>query len=221
MMEIIAMGIGTAVQWLVYTALLWLMIKIQKLDYNLAGLLGSSLLATVIGLIPVVGPYLGWAVLVVCLWKCTGADIAPDVLCTVSIAGALMFCFNLFLLGSLMGELRPDLTVVSAQEAAVPAKDDEKDKADSPASSRSARTPAPEKSFVPAPRELVLKGITVKSSGSMAMVFDGGRLHTLAKGEAFLAQTAEGRIKLRCDEITDAGVVLTTDHGEKIKLTVK
>jgi hypothetical protein len=220
MMEFIAIGIGMTVQWLVYTALLWFMIKIQGLNYNLAGLLGSSLLATLIGQIPLIGPILGWAVLVVCLWKCTGADIAPDVLCTVSIAGALMFCFNLFLLGSLMGELRPDLMVASAQESAIPEEDEENDEADSPARGPSARVPTPEKSFAAAPRELVLKGITVRPSGSMAMVFDGGRLHTISKGEAFLAHTTEGRIKLRCEEITDAGVVLATGNGQKIKLTV-
>jgi hypothetical protein len=115
LIEIVAMAVGTFVQWVIYTALLWGMIKIQKLNYNLPGLLGSSLLATLIGLIPIVGPYLGWGVLVICLWKCTGADIAPDVLFTVGIAGALMFCFNLFLFGSLMGELRPDLAVEASE----------------------------------------------------------------------------------------------------------
>ena len=33
--------IGLA-HWLVYTALLWMMIKLQKMNYNLLGLLGSS-----------------------------------------------------------------------------------------------------------------------------------------------------------------------------------
>jgi hypothetical protein len=101
---IMTIVVGVA-KWLIYTSLLWLMIKIQKMQFNWLGLLGSSAAATALGYIPVVGPYVGWAVLVLCLWKVTHADIAPDVLFTVSIAGALMFCVNLFVLGALMGDL--------------------------------------------------------------------------------------------------------------------
>ena len=100
----VMVAIGLA-HWLVYTALLWMMIKLQNLNYNLLGLLGSSLLASALDYIPVVGCYIGWAALVICLWKCTGADIAPDVLFTVGVAGALMFCVNLFVIGWLMGNL--------------------------------------------------------------------------------------------------------------------
>lgn len=100
----VMIAIGLA-HWLVYTALLWMMIKLQNLNYNLLGLLGSSLLASALDYIPVVGCYIGWAALVICLWKCTGADIAPDVLFTVGVAGALMFCVNLFVIGWLMGNL--------------------------------------------------------------------------------------------------------------------
>lgn len=102
---IVAMVVVGIAHWAIYTALLWIMIKIQKLNFNWLGLLGSSALASAIDYIPVVGPYLGWVVLVICLQKVTQADIAPDVLFTVAIAGSLMFCVNLFLLGSLMGTL--------------------------------------------------------------------------------------------------------------------
>jgi hypothetical protein len=105
-MTFIAIMIGIGVShWLIYTGLLWLMIKIQKLDCNLLGLFGSSLAATVLGYVPFVGFYIGWVVLVICLWKCTGADIAPDVLFTVGVAGALMFCVKLFAIGGLMTHL--------------------------------------------------------------------------------------------------------------------
>jgi hypothetical protein len=102
---IVVMLVGGIVHWVIYTALLWIMIKIQKLNYNFLGLIGSSALASAIDYVPVVGPYVAAAVLVLCLWKVTGAEIAPDIMFTVSIAGALMFCANLFILGALMGEL--------------------------------------------------------------------------------------------------------------------
>ncbi|HMJ89146.1 MAG TPA: hypothetical protein VK530_04985 [Candidatus Acidoferrum sp.] len=105
MLLIIVMIVIGAAKWAVYTALLWVMIRIQKMQYNWLGLLGSTALATGLGYIPVVGPYVAWIVLVLCLWKVTRADIAPDVLFTVTIAGALMFCVNLFVVGWLMGNL--------------------------------------------------------------------------------------------------------------------
>jgi hypothetical protein len=223
MIEIIATAIGTFVQWVIYTALLWGMIKIQKLNYNLPGLLGSSLLATLIGLIPVVGIYLGWAVLVLCLWKCTGADIAPDILFTVGIAGALMFCFNLFLLGSFMGEIRPDLAV-EAQESAgagVPPDDGEEEEEGAPATRRASatvRTTATGNSFVPAPKFLSLKGVSLNPSGASAMVFDGGRIHAVSTGEIFIVHSPQGRMDFRCVQISSSGVVILNERGEQMEL---
>lgn len=228
MLEVIFMLVGAFVQWIVYTALLWFMVKIQKLNYNVLGLLGSSALATLIGLIPVVGTYLGWAVLVVCLWKVTGADIAPDVLFTVGIAGALMFCFNLFLFGTMMGELRPDL-VLEARESVDPEnrdmneeeEDDEQDGA--PAGTRSPASPAlaRNEATVASPNEIVLKGVALKASSAMAMIHDGARLHTLGTGEVFIVHSPQGRMKYRCLEITDATVLVSNEQGERFRLQVK
>lgn len=108
----IVIGLG---KWLIYTGLLWGMIKIQKFDYNVLGLFASSLVATALGYIPFVGHYIGWVVLVLCLWKCTGAPIAPDVFFTVGIAGALMFCVNLFVIGALMGDLTLPVAALHAR----------------------------------------------------------------------------------------------------------
>jgi hypothetical protein len=101
----------TVVKWLVYTGLLWGMIRVQHLNYNVPGLFASSLAAVLAAFIPFVGTYAAYVVLVLCLWKCTGAEIVPDVVFTVAIAGALMFCVNLFVIGALMGEVRPNLGV--------------------------------------------------------------------------------------------------------------
>jgi len=227
MLETIFTLIGAFVQWVVYTVLLWFMLKIQKLNYNVLGLLGSSALATLIGLIPVVGTYLGWAALVICLWKVTGADIAPDVLFTVGIAGALMFCFNLFLLGTMMGEIRPDL-VLKARESVDSENrdvheegDDEPD--DAPSGKRSLSSPAMvrNEATVSSPNGIVLKGVALKASSAMAMIHDGARLHTLGTGEVFIVHSPQGRMKYRCLEITDAAVLVSDEQGEKFRLQVK
>ena len=114
---LILAAIGVA-KWLVYTGLLYAMIRVQKLNCHVLGLFGSSLLGTVISYLPVVGPYAAWAVLVLCLWKCTGAEIVPDVFFTVTIASALMFCVNLFVIGALMGDLRVNARTLPIEQYA-------------------------------------------------------------------------------------------------------
>lgn len=52
MLEIVIIAGVTVVKWLVYTGLLWVMIKLQKLNYNLLGLLGASALATTTASMP-------------------------------------------------------------------------------------------------------------------------------------------------------------------------
>jgi hypothetical protein len=113
-----------AVQTAILLGLLWGMIKIQKLDqrfeYNFLGLLGSAALATGLDQIlqMTVGRFIGIyfasyittpivvTVLLLCIKKVTHAPYV-DVLFTVAISYALLFGVNLFILGSLMGDLRP------------------------------------------------------------------------------------------------------------------
>jgi hypothetical protein len=113
-----------AVQTAILLGLLWGMIKIQKLDqgfeYNFLGLLGSAALATGLDQIlqMTVGHFIGIyfasyittpivvTVLLLCLKKVTHAPYV-DVLFTVAISYALLFGVNLFILGPLMGDLRP------------------------------------------------------------------------------------------------------------------
>ena len=99
-----------ALQTAILLGLLWGMIKIQKLDqrfaYNFLWLLGSAALATGLDMIPYAGHYLAVSALLLCIKKTTGAPYV-DVLFTIAISYALMFGVNLFILGSLMGDLRP------------------------------------------------------------------------------------------------------------------
>jgi hypothetical protein len=111
-------------QTAILLGLLWGMIKVQKLDqrfeYNFLGLLGSAALATGLDQIlqMTVGHFIGISfaayittpivvtVLLLCLKKVTHAPYV-DVLFTVAISYALLFGVNLFILGSLLGDLRP------------------------------------------------------------------------------------------------------------------
>lgn len=113
-----------ALQTVILLGLLWGMIKIQKLDqkfeYKFLWLLGSAALATSldqilettlahfvgISLASYISTPIVVTVLLLCIKKVTQAPYV-DVLFTVAISYALLFGVNLFILGSLMDDLRP------------------------------------------------------------------------------------------------------------------
>jgi hypothetical protein len=213
---ILLLILGNIVAWLVFTALLWVMIKIQKLNYNALGLFASSAAATLTSLIPVVGPYLGYVVLVLCLWKCTGANIIPDITFTAVIASALMFCINLFVIGTLMGNLRPDLSKLHGIK---PVHATERRAA---SSSNAPAPPSPpsrgEYKTSVRQNEFSLKGISLGTSQKLAMVRYGAQIFTLSEGETCVVKTPDGPVSLRCDKIETSSVHLILNDEEQLEL---
>jgi len=237
MMFILVPAVTGLAQWIIYTALLWGMIKVQRLNYNFLGLLGSSLLATALGYIPVVGTYVGWAALVICLWKCTKADIAPDVLFTVAVAGALMFCVNLFAIGWLMGNLHtlsPLLASAHGAEQDEPEMEGELDRAETgdakPAllagtpwtnkTNASARPAAVSAVSRELKGQLTVKGISLGAAQKSVMIGHGKEIHDVRPGEGFTIQSEKGLVTLVCQEITISGVTLTA-NGAPFTLTLR
>src|SRR5256885_13599730 len=108
-MEITVTILAHAVPYLIRTFFLllalWLMVKIQKFQYNFPGLLGSAALASALDMIPYFGHFLAVPVLYICLLKVTREDLT-GVVFTAGISYALVFAMNLFVLGSLTGSLR-------------------------------------------------------------------------------------------------------------------
>ena len=215
----------TVAKWLVYTGLLWGMIKIQKLNYNLLGLFGSSLAATLVAFIPYAGSYLSYVVLVICLWKCTGAEIAPDVIFTVGIAGALMFCVNLWVIGALMGDIRPDFAQARGNSEAAgdgaANMEDEEDESEAPATTNNPATVTPAPAATPlktSSGKLVLKGVTFNAGRPLIMIADGSRVHTVTTGENFSVTFPQGRVRWRCEQVGKTSAVLKSEQGEQVQL---
>jgi hypothetical protein len=226
---LIILAVGAAVKWIVLTTLVWIMIKIQKMNYSVLGLFASTAASILVSFIPVVGPYLACAVLVFALWKCTKADIAPDVIFTVAVSNALLFCFNLFLFGALMGDLRPDLQesettnepcspfAATAQAAAklsqtvVSAVSNRMEQAsgqlpESAPVKISARTKP--SGGAPDPGVLSLKGISLQSTNTTAIIVCNQRVLSMVAGESALVRTPAGSTTLRCEEISETAAVV-------------
>ena len=104
-------GLGLAIEFSIRTAVLvlafWGLVKIQGLEGKFLGLLGSAALGSGLDMVPIVGHYLAVIGLWLCLMKATNGDLFPDIALTVAVGYGLEFCLNLFVLGVLLGDLRP------------------------------------------------------------------------------------------------------------------
>jgi hypothetical protein len=229
------------------TLALWIMIKLQKLNYHFLGLLGAAALTSAVDEISsrVLGYFLGIylasyvstpivvAVLFLCIKKLTEAD-PVDVSFTIGVGYAVYFCLNLWLLASLMGDLRPHYAgedqeppspeAVSRPETPPPKTN--RPVTPPPMTNKAAGkvappAPAPEKTAttvnsngpVPAtpgtsiPKGFSLKGI-ISGSKPSATISTGVRTYTLFEGDTLTMETANGRIDVRCDKLeTDRAIL--------------
>jgi len=250
--NILAFSIEFVVQTVFLTVGLWIMIKIQKLDYNFLGLLGSAALASGLETIldttldhffgiylsssistPIVG-----TVLYVCIVKVTRAD-SVDVVFTIAVGYALMFGMNLWLLGSLMGDLRPsarddlegenDAIEMGVESQA--ATETNETLALVQATNKAQGRPAPastdpaSKPKEPGAAELTreiakifsLKGVIQSANKPMATIYTGVKTYTIAVGETLSMETAKGKTPVRCEGVGENLVVLTV-AGERVTL---
>jgi Tfp pilus assembly protein PilP len=158
------------------------------------------------------------------------------VIFTAGISYALVFVMNLFLLGSLMGDLRASIgqQPVEMKAVARPAPEesepDAKPDPDTPAAPQQKANPttsvsasvAPDKAS-PAPQSkssiagLSLKGVVNSAKNPMAMIASGGKTYDVAVGESVLLEGASGKTKVTLESIEESAVVLNV-AGEKVVL---
>jgi hypothetical protein len=231
--------LGLAIEFLIRSAFLgialWVMIKIQKLEWDLLGLLLSTALGSGLDMIPIVGHYLAVPALWLCLKQVTNGDLFPDVAFTVGISYALVFCMNLFVIGSLLGDLRPSKkhAEVAPPERTAVSKD--KPEADGPPTATkpapvvAAQPPDPKPVQQPtnqpikkSTREMVrnfsVKGILEGIDKPVGTISSGLKTYTLIAGETRSMETENGRIAVRFDGVSDHQVILTIS-GEQIALS--
>lgn len=207
---------------------LWFMIKLQKLNYNFLGLVGAAALASAIDLLPlplVITSFISCTVLFFCIAKVTGAE-RVDATFTVGVGYALWFGMNLFLLGALLGDLRPSAreaenrrfkekmehneVTARAREAAAPATNRTPLGA-KPQTAKSPEQPLPQLSVKSLIRNGAKSCVTLQSETDSRMIF---------LGDTEMVQTATGRIQVRFVGLTDQFVLLTVGE-QQIKLAAR
>jgi len=244
-LETLVLFVEFAVQTAFLFAALWIMIKIQKLNYNFPGLLGSAALAsgldrvleTVLG--HFVGIYLTCSitapidvtVLIICISKVTHAD-RVDVMFTIMVGCALMFGMNLWLFGALLGDLRPsarnprELDTVAQQPETnkvyqIVIKTNQPVQSAHPpaptASTNAAMQKGPAGPVAVATNLFSVKGVARNGSSSAVTIQTGKRIYTISLGESALTQTTNGPVSVRFKQLSDGWVVLTI-NGVETKL---
>ena len=247
-MELSLMIVAYGVRWAVETAFLllalWFMVKVQKLQFNIPGLLLSAALASAFDLIPYVGHYIAVPVLWATLTKVTREDFT-GVAFTAAVSYALVFGMNLFLLGGLMGDLRPSVRARSLPDAYAQkalTTDNEEEVDDSPATSsedsEATNTPvavqpgnatakpspsAPAQAANPASdpgpaTAFVLKGVTQNGKNSMALINTGTKTYTLFLNETISVETSAGTKRVRLDKVDKSSILLDVS-GQPVKVT--
>jgi len=230
---LLSLSIVFAVQTVFLLAALWIMIKLQKLNYNFLGLLGTAALASAICLIPLpfrISKIISCAVLLLCISKVTRAEFV-DVKFTVGVGYALMFGMNLFLVGALMGDLRPSAREAENQSVSEEMEDDNDTSSARPAAAvhtnqtpvvtkpqtvKSQTTKSPEQPLPPlSVKSLIRNGakssVTLQSDGDSRIIF---------LGDSEMVHTAAGSLKVRFDSLTDEFVVLTVGE-QQVKLPAR
>ena len=230
-----------ALQTAFLTAALWIMIKLQKLDYKFLGLIAAAAVATVVGMVldemfsRMLGAYFGMSissfivviVLSVCVYKVTRAE-ATDVAFTVGVGYALTFCMNLFLLSALLGDLRPshfgndDLIPVAARS------DDEEAeeiRANTPAELIHKPKVAQSTNVVasasePLSKSFAVRGITRNASRPSVVLEASGKQYTLFSGDMVMMKITRGFVAVQFKGL-DHDQVLLNVEGEEVKLTAE
>ncbi len=234
-LETLVVFIEFAVQTVFLFAALWIMIKIQKLDYNFPGLLGSAAIVSGLdrALDTVLGHFLGnylatyisapitLIVLIICISKVTHAD-RVDVMFTIVVGYALMFGMNLWLFGALLGDLRP--SAGSSGEFETVTHQPETNhvhqtaiKTNQPVQSAPASLAAHQSPALPVEQTnglFSVKGVTRNASKSAVTIQTGKKTYTVLLGESALTQTTNGPVSVRFKELGDGWVVLTIDGVE-------
>jgi hypothetical protein len=205
-------------------ALLWIMIMLQKLDYHFLGLLGSAALASGLDMIPHFGHMLAVPALYFCIWKVTRSSIFPDAAFTVVISYALKFCVNLFIMGMLMGDLRPADRETGGDETAAPEPAAESQpsavtqKSVPDAATNSVPT-ADAKEAEAIAQQFSIKGITRNADKSSLTLQSGKKTYTIFLGQLISVQTDDGPVSVRFTDLGKDWVVLNI-RGIQVKCPV-
>ena len=225
MSDLIVLVIDYVARTAVLTLILWIMVKLQKLDYFFPGLLGSAALAAGLDTIPCFGHYIAVPVLYLCVWKVTHASLMPDAVFTVAVSYALMFAVKILLLTELMGDLRPALAVEERiatnelQTAVFDAKPGPRPAAGATAKNSAANAVARPGKADEIVKDVVVKSATQNGDKSMLTISANKKNFTLAMGDTVEVPMPDSSFRIRLIRVTESWATVEV-NGEATYLRI-
>jgi hypothetical protein len=219
----LGLGLEFVIQTAFLTLALWILVKLQRFQFNLPGLVASAAVATAFDLIPFVGHYLAVVVLFLCISKVI-RERGGDVIFTVGVSYALTFGMNLFLLSSLLGDLRVHArTRDAAATAAVEDVDDDMEATTNAAATPGKQAANPTQDPAPvvraqAPEGLVLKGIIKGPKASSVMLSSGEKNYTLFVGDSTHIDLGRSSLLVTLVQVDTTTAVLNID-GQEVEVS--
>jgi len=231
--QIMAWFIKFPAQTAILFALVWIMIKLQKLDQNsefhFLKLLGVVTLASILDTLPYAGVELSGVALWMGIKYVTRSPVV-DALFTAFISSALMFAVNMFILGSLMGDLRSSARhtedsgpLERAPRVQTVKTEPEPGVRTNPPAAAVATNPAAQLSVKPAPAnagQFTIKGITRNGVKSVIIIKNGTKSYSLFLGDTCNLQTATGVSSVKFENLDEDWVTLNVD-GNPVKLPAR
>jgi hypothetical protein len=231
---LIGLGILFVVRWLLFTAIIWGMLRVQSLNFTWPGLLLTTALASVAYFIPlgILAAAVAFVVVYAGLKKVTQAE-HTDLMFTIVIGNAVMYVAGLWLLAAVLPDFRdlrgtdtaageseagtgmlPDYAGIMKQASNTLTEAADRgtgrsvtaDTGRAPASSGASKTAES--------GGLQLKGVTVMGSGSLAMIRAGERTVSVSVKESITMREGGRIIRYVCESISTNGVVLRVQRAE-------
>jgi hypothetical protein len=216
----IGLAMGFAFRFVVLFAFLWVMIQIQKFQYELLPLIGAAFAAAALDMIPFVGHYMALPVLYFCIWKITRASLFPEAVFTVGLSYASTYCLTLILLAyapvpGYHPKSARNTNYDLASLAPMPVEQ----------STNQPEQPAQPPQTISVPENKIAAGISVKGlSGSandaMVTIQYGKKDYIISLGEGTTISTDEGLATVHFVK-ADGNHVTLSVSGQEVKYALK
>lgn len=211
-------------RWILFTIVIWGLLRVQKLNYTWPGLLLTTALGSVAYFIPLgfVAAAAAFVIVYIGLKIVTQAE-HTDLMFSIVISNAIMYVASLWLITAFLPDLKTMREAVNGNEerqlAAIPDYAGMMNKASNTfanAASRGNPDQAPAKTgskFTPSTiiakaAGLRLKGITMMRGGGLAMIQSDGRTESIGVKESITVKASSGIVRFTCQSITTNRVTL-------------
>jgi hypothetical protein len=220
------LAVGFAFRAVALFAFLTIMIKIQKLDFKWLPLIGASLLASGLDLIPVVGHFIAVPTLYLCVWKWARCDSIKDATFTVVISYAFVQCLTLILLAYVPVKIpapraSQDNFNFANDAGAQPLATNQSlavvQSTPEPAQTDTTPAAAPVDSSTPA---ISIKGVIHSTTGAMVTIQCGKKDYTLSQDEGVTVSTDQGMVPVHFVQASGNEVTLSVG-GQDMKYALK